>query len=535
MVGHLLSLKWALFHASFRRSGWVVAGTVVALVLAGLFVMLSGALFLALRPESPRTVAEVAVVLGGILGLAWVVVPLIVDTGDQSLDPELLSPYPLRLRDVVLAQAASGLVGVLGPLTLLGLLTPVLAAHGILQALLGVVGALVSFLAAMVWSRIGMAAGRRLRRSPGLGTLLSALAYVALMLSGLLLSGLMFVMVDDALRPVVAGVLGWLPWAAPLAMTEDLAHGAFGLLIAHAGVALGGIALGLWLLRTMLRREFLTVGAASGGRRRRAGHGTRHAAAASGTGLRGADGPVSAVTVRTVMGLVKDPRMSFNLVGVVVIAVLFSGLGAMTFGSGSGFHQGLMAGPFAGLMAGIVGCYLVSYDNSAFSLHVLSPLTGRQDRWGRALGVLAVYLPVTVAVSVLTTAFAAGPGQIPANLAMSLGLCLVGVGVASYTSAVWAVPVPPPGASPFKRPGGGAGSGAKLAMFLASMTIMGLNLPAFVLCIVAAFAGIPVLAWVALAVAVVEGIGVVFLGVGLGARRYDRRAPELLAAVSRFR
>lgn len=269
MVGHLLSLKWALFRGSFRRSAWVVTGTVVALVLAGMLVVASGALFLALRAEPFPTAAGVAVVVGGLLGLAWTLVPLITETGDQTLDPELLSPYPLRLRQVVLAQVASGVVGVLGPLTLCGLLTPALAAHGATACLLALVGALASFLATMVWSRIGAAAGRRLRRSRAVGTLLSALGYVALMLSGLMLSGLAFVLADETLRARVAGTVVWLPWAAPLALPGDADAGAVGLLLAHLGAALGWTGLGLWLLSVMLRREFLTVGAAPAGRRAR--------------------------------------------------------------------------------------------------------------------------------------------------------------------------------------------------------------------------------------------------------------------------
>ena len=57
MVGRLLSLKGALFRASFRRSGWVVAGTVVSLVIAGCAVLAAAAGFLALREAGPLVAA----------------------------------------------------------------------------------------------------------------------------------------------------------------------------------------------------------------------------------------------------------------------------------------------------------------------------------------------------------------------------------------------------------------------------------------------------------------------------------------------
>ncbi|OAX51510.1 hypothetical protein A5N15_10130 [Rothia kristinae] len=92
MVGRLLSLKGALFRASFRRSSWVVAGTVVSLVIAGCAVLAAAAGFLALREAGPLVAAQIAACLGALLGLVWVLVPVVVASEDQTLDPELLSP-----------------------------------------------------------------------------------------------------------------------------------------------------------------------------------------------------------------------------------------------------------------------------------------------------------------------------------------------------------------------------------------------------------------------------------------------------------
>lgn len=529
MVGRLLSLKGALFRASFRRSGWVVAGTVVSLVIAGCAVLAAAAGFLALREAGPRVAAQIAACLGALLGLVWVLVPVVVATEDQTLDPELLSPYPLRLRDIVLAQMASSLVGVLGPLSLLGMLTPMLAAHGPGQALLMLLAGVLGFACFLVWARIAAACGRRLRRHRGLNTVLSALGYVLLMFSGLLFGLLSLILLRPSAREAAAGVAGWIPWSAGYLAVADAAAGSSALVPLRLCLPVLGLGIGLWLLGALLRRELRTVGAGSAGGAQR-GRTRRAEDGAPGTGLPLARGPVGAVAVRTGLDLLRDPRMSFSLLGVLGIAVLFTGLSALQDGA-----QALMAGPFAGLTACTIACYLTAYDNSAFSLHLLAPLTGRQDRWGRALGVLGVYLPATLVVSAACTALAGFPEQVPANLGVSLGFCLIGTGVGAVASALWAAPVPPPGASPFKRAGGGAGSGAKMGMLLAALVCLALNLPAIILYLVSLVPGLGWLGWVALAVGLGLGLAVLGLGVRLGARRYDARAPELLAQVSVFR
>ncbi|MCA1169550.1 ABC-2 type transport system permease protein [Kocuria sp. AG109] len=505
-----------------------MAGTVVSLVIAGCAVLAAAAGFLALREAGPLVAAQIAACLGALLGLVWVLVPVVVASEDQTLDPELLSPYPLRLRDIVLAQVASSLVGVLGPLSLLGMLTPVLSAHGPGQALLSLVAGVLGFVCFVVWARIAAACGRRLRRRRGLTTVLSALGYVLLMFSGLLFGLLSLILLRPSARQAATGIAGWIPWSAGYLAVADAA-GTPTLLPVRLGLPVLGIGIGLWLLSALLRGELLTVSAGSSGRAQR-GRTRRADDAAPGTGLALARGPVSAVAVRTGLDLLRDPRMSFSLLGVLGIAVLFTGLSALQDGA-----QALMAGPFAGLTACTIACYLTAYDNSAFSLHLLAPLTGRQDRWGRALGVLGVYLPATLVVSAACTVLAGFPEQVPANLGVSLGFCLIGTGVGAVASALWAAPVPPPGASPFKRAGGGAGSGAKMGMLLAALVCLALNLPAIILYLVSLVPGLGWLGWVALAVGIGLGLAVLGLGVRLGARRYDARAPELLAQVSVFR
>jgi ABC-2 type transport system permease protein len=89
-----------------------------------------------------------------------------------------------------------------------------------------------------------------------------------------------------------------------------------------------------------------------------------------------------------------------------------------------------------------------------------------------------------------------------------------------------------PGDSPFKsRPGN------NLATMLTQFAGFGglglLVLPELVLVIVALATRQPLLAWIALPVGLLLGAVVLVLGIRTGGRVYDRRAPELLLALTK--
>ena len=55
MVGNLLSLKWAHFVASLKRSGWALAGTIIGAVYALLGLVAVFAVFMAQRGDRKST------------------------------------------------------------------------------------------------------------------------------------------------------------------------------------------------------------------------------------------------------------------------------------------------------------------------------------------------------------------------------------------------------------------------------------------------------------------------------------------------
>ncbi len=111
------------------------------------------------------------------------------------------------------------------------------------------------------------------------------------------------------------------------------------------------------------------------------------------------------------------------------------------------------------------------------------------------------------------------------------GPLLTGLGLSSVVSARFVYPVPLPGQSPFATPSGSVGVNL-LTQLIGFTALVVLVLPEVVLAVVAIVRGSVGLGVVALVVGLVLGSVLLVVGVRLGGRLYDRRAPELLQAVT---
>ena len=121
----------------------------------------------------------------------------------------------------------------------------------------------------------------------------------------------------------------------------------------------------------------------------------------------------------------------------------------------------------------------------------------------------------------------------PAVFGIGLGFLLAGFAMSNVLSALKPYPVPDPGANPFSSPPGAGGLTVILQMVAGLGTVV-LNLPALAFGI-GALMGHSWMAWGALALAVVLGPATLVLGTRWGNMVYERRAPELLAELSRLR
>jgi ABC-2 type transport system permease protein len=173
----------------------------------------------------------------------------------------------------------------------------------------------------------------------------------------------------------------------------------------------------------------------------------------------------------------------------------------------------------------------VSYDNTAFALHLATGVRGIHDRLGRALACLALALPVVLIFAVGPFFLTGDWGWLPGVLGLSLGVLFTGLGLASIVSARYTSTVPLPGDSPFKKPPGNVAQ--TLAVQFGGMAVLFLLvLPELVLVIVQSVTGDPLWGWINLAIGTVLGAALFVAGVRIGGRWLDRRGPELFAQLS---
>ncbi|WP_431198052.1 hypothetical protein [Leifsonia xyli] len=134
------------------------------------------------------------------------------------------------------------------------------------------------------------------------------------------------------------------------------------------------------------------------------------------------------------------------------------------------------------------------------------------------------------AVAIITLGSVAAEGDwlpAPGLLGLTLGMLLSGVAVCSVTSARFVFPVPEPGDNPFRsRPG--ANISLLGPTFAAWGVIAVLCLPEVVLLVVSLVTREAVWGWLGLAAGVVLGAVLLVVGVRIGGRVLDVRAPELL-------
>ena len=519
MVAHLLRLKLALLRNGLRRSPWQVAGMVLAALYA-LGVVAALALVLVVLRSAPHEAAYTAVVLGGAAAMGgWGIVPVAAASADLTLDPSRFRTFAVPMPQLLAGLALGGLLGVPGLATLLVALATVATwSTGILPALAALAGALLGVAACIVLAKVvttataSLAASRRFKDASGL----------AFMVPLVVLVPVMAVLAKEGQAPAflarLARVLSWTPLGAAWSVGGDASGGqaadaALKLLIAVATVA--GLA---WCWKVLLERALVTPPYA-GSARRSGGH----------LGLLGVvpAAPATAVMARCLTYWVKDPRYSGSL---AVIPLLPAAL----------YFQGVQTGDFGGLviLPPLVAFILawsisadVSYDNTAFALHLSTGVSGAADRLGRVLACLAFALPLVVAFALGQAALNGSWSELPGLLGLSMGILLTGLGLSSVVSARYTVAVPLPGDSPFKKPPGNVAQ--TLAVQFVGMALLGILVLPEAALLVAEFAtGNHTLGWANLVTGPLLGLALLAGGVRLGGRWLDARGPELLAQVA---
>ncbi|WP_278236764.1 hypothetical protein [Isoptericola sp. AK164] len=535
MVAHLVRLRLTLLGNTLRRSVWQAVGLVVATLYGLSVVTLAVTAAVAGGLADPVVTGQVLTVAGSAVVVAWWVVPLFAFGLDSTLDPQRFAPLAIPRRRLLAGLAVAALVSVPALVTVLGAVgvafawvtDPAAVAAALLSAAVAV--ALCVLGARAVTTLLAPLLDSRRHRE-----VLMVAAVVPLLAVGPFFAwvtsptrgdgGEVTVSGPGDLVPAVvapaAELLAWTPLGAPWALPGAVHDGAWGLAAARLGIAVGALVLLVVVWDRALARALVAPrGGRAGGTARGLGWFGRLPAT-----------PTGAVAARCATYWVRDPRYATTLALVPLLPAVAVVLG-LTTGAGAGLL--LLAAPVVAFLLGFAVSDDVGYDSTAFALHVASGVPGRADRWGRALPVLVVGVPLVVALAVVGAAVADRWVALPAVLGLALGVLGAALGTSSVASARLVYPVPKPGQSAFSTPQG-ATTATVVAQMAAFAVIAALTLPTTALAVAAVLLASVPLSLAAAGVGVATATAAVVVGVRWGARVYERRLPELLAQVRSF-
>lgn len=517
MVAHLVRLKLALLRNMFRRSRAQSIGAIVGILYLGFIVAVTAAGIGALRLSLAD--ARLVIPLGGAIGVVlWTLVPLLAFGSDPTLDPQRFATFAVPPRQLAIGLVLAGLLGLPAiASTVLALATVVAWSYSVLATAVALLAAVVGVLTCVTLSRwVSAVATTALssRRGRDLAGFVGVVALVAVAPIASLVGG-----ASEDLRgtfETAATVAGWTPfgwiWAAP----GDVAVGELGTGLTRLGlgVVFLGLVVGLWTRAVSAQVMNPRLVSAAGATRRD-----------SGLGLfaRLPDSPAGSVAARSLTYWLRDPRYQVSIVFTpfVPLALL------VPYGAADIGWAPLLMAPLVAFLIGFSEHNSVSYDSTAFWLHVAAGLRGRDDRWGRILPSLmlaTLLVPVYTGVGVW---LGGRPDLLPAVLGLSLGLLGAGYAVSSILSVVLPYPVPKPGESPLSAPPGAAGM-SMLAQTIASAAMLVLGAPVGVLAWLS-WTGTGWAPWPAGLLGIVLGVSLTLVGIRVGGMVYDRRAPEVLS------
>lgn len=524
MTGLLVRLKLTLLRNGLRRSPWQVVG----LVLGGLygfgFVAMAVVGLIALRGAGPALAHEVTIVGFTVLTLGWLVLPIFLYGIDNTVDPSRFALFGVRPGELVPGLWLAGLIG----LPALGTLIVSLAlvgtwSVGVLPAVVGLLTAVVGTALCVLWSRAvltwlsGVLRARKFRD-------LAIVAFMVLVLGaslGLQVLTRVDVLSPEALRGLLsrlALVLGWTPfgwvWGLPGAVALGQWLEVAARIVLTAGLIVGLLA--LWRARLAVELTSPLDSGAGGGRQKADSFVDRLVPAT----------PYGAVAGRTLRYWRRDPRYQMALVSLLVLPVFLIVVNLVN-------DEAVAIAAWAPVLVALIGGSSIvsdlAYDNSAFGLHVLSGVSGRDDRRGRVTAYLWVVAPTVLIAVVVTTLVTRSWELVPAVLALSTVALLAGLGSGAAVSGFLPGKVKPPGGNAFSSSGGNLQSFLGLMLTTGATTVVAVPTVALV---VGSMFGPSWLAWIAIPVAAGCGAAALVAGIRIGGQLLDRRAPELLAAIT---
>lgn len=543
---HFVRLKLRVMGNSFRGQGWRIAMFIGGAVL-GLWFAVSG-FFLFAAPGLAGD-GQYAVLAaaggGGLLVLAWLLLPLIFFGVDETLDPARFALLPLPRRTLVTGLFVAALISVPALAVLVASFGLVFTAWALggwtagLVAVVGVVGGLLLCVAASRAVTSAFATMLRSRRVRDLAAVL--LAVTAALLGPLQLFGLAALREADWTRLAgVATVIGWTPLGAPWTAGIDVAQGR--VWAAPVKLLITAVALGVLLAWWSRSLESAMVGAVSAGKAPVQRGATGGAVSQlfpriAGWARRDRFGTLVAREARYWW---RDARRRANLITIAVVGVFVPVMINVTGGDFASMdEEGFTAAAsdsspvvvtismvFVGVLAAVTLANQFGFDGSAYAANVVAGVPGRVELRARMTAFSLYVLPMLAIVAVVLSVVLGRPewiGLTAGSLAATYG---AGLAVNSFVSVLGAYSLPET-SNPFAM-----NSGAGMAKGLLTLLSMVISAVVAVPMVVAAGLLGDAWLWLALPVGIAYGLGAALLGAYLAGDVLDRRQPELLATVT---
>lgn len=541
-AGHFVLLKLRVLRNGFRGQTSRIVLFVLGM-LFGLWFAFGGFGLFALSAAHDSEFSVLVPAFGGAaLVLGWLFMPLVFFGVDETLEPARFALLPLPRRTLVGGLLAAALVGVPAVATVVATAGLVLGAAvhgGAAAAAIEAVGVLTGVVLCVSVSRAMTSAFASMLRSRRVRDLAAvALAVLAASLGPLQLGAVAAARRADLDQIVrIARVVGWTPLAAPYTAGFDVADGLP--LAAAAKLALSALtvaALLFWWSRTL---ESAMVGSVSGGPAR----------AGQAAGWRG--GAVEqlfprplgflrrnrsgALVAREVRYWWRDARRRANLITYSVIGVFLPLV--INLSSGGALLQGQSGVPrtpttvtgsmlFVGTLAAVTLANQFGFDGTAYAAHIVAGVPGRLELRSRIVAYSVYIAPLMTVIAVAVAVVLGEPGWLPVMLGGLYAAYGTGLAVILFVSVLGAYALPD-SSNPFA-----VNTGAGVAKGLLSLAgLVGSLVFAAPFAVVSAVAG-DAWRWFALPVGLAYGLTAAVLGCYLAGDVLDRRAPELLAAVT---
>jgi ABC-2 type transport system permease protein len=522
MVAEFVRLRLRLLGNTFKRSTSQLVGIIIGVAYGAIMTVVLIVVLFSLRDSDPELARNVVVIGGSLVVAGFLLVPLLFGVSD-TMDPRSFSLYGVSDDKVALGLFVAAFLSVpalvVSMVSLATIATWSQSPGSVLLAVVSaVVGAVTCVLGARVTTSISAFAFAT-RRARETGATIGVLALFVI-IPGFLLLGLTGWGADNGgFFTSLENVLGWTPLGAAWAIPADAANGQWVFAVLKLLIALATVAL-LWLAWKGLVALMLVS----------PGHQTEtREHAGLGWFARTPTTPTGAIAARSLTYWGRDARYYAQLV--IVPAVPIVAVIVFVFVGIPIEYTALLPVPLMCVFLGWVVHNDVAFDNTAIWLHVVAGKLGAADRVGRMIPVVLIAIPLIGIGSFLSVVFANNPDALPAVLGTSTCLVLTGLGLGSIFSARFPYAATRPGDSAFTQPQS-TGPTPVLAQSFSIAGTLALSTPAVVYGVMGVFVD-PDYFWISLWSGLGVGVVVLVGGVAWGARIFNARGPEILAAAQR--